>query len=159
MTAQIHEVLTIDGREASMAFCPPLPDAHERIAEAVDSVLDGKDTILRSTACWRGYQGSWEIRESRFYLTGLRGRYRLEGSEPLFADWFTGVLRVPVGKLLDYVHMGFGSVYEKELHIKVERGIVSKAQDIDNRAKKRDRDALGWQNLPGNENSFPGDDL
>lgn len=159
MTAQIHEILRIDGRLTSMAFCPPLPEAHERIAEAVGSALDGMDAILRSTACWRGYQGSWEIRENRFYLTGLRGKYRLVGSEPLFADWFTGVLRIPVGRQLEYVHMGFGSVFERELHIKIERGIVTRSREIDNRGKEHDPGTLAMQNLPGKENSFPGDDL
>jgi hypothetical protein len=38
MTAQIHEVLFIDGEKLSMAFCPPLPMDHPRIvAEDLDA--------------------------------------------------------------------------------------------------------------------------
>ena len=111
-----------------------------------------------STACWRGYVGTWEIRGDKFYLVKLVGRFRLVGTEPLFADWFSGVLRIPRGKMLQYVHMGFGSVFEEEVHIKVDRGMVAESRVISNREKKHDEYTLGWQNLPGNENRFPGDD-
>jgi hypothetical protein len=36
--------------------------------------------------------------------------------EPLLNDWITGVLRVPRGERLTYVHMGFGSVYAEPCH-------------------------------------------
>ncbi|MCX7010993.1 MAG: hypothetical protein NTW86_00215 [Candidatus Sumerlaeota bacterium] len=42
--------------------------------------------------------------------------------------------------------------------MKVERGIVTKTRVIDNREKQFDTDALGWNNMPGGENRFPGDD-
>jgi hypothetical protein len=114
--------------------------------------------LMGVTACWRGYVAKWELRNGRFYLREIRGKYELTGDEPLFADWFSGVLRIPRGQLLQYVHMGFASVYEEELHIKIERGMVVKSRVIDNRDKKWDRWELGWQNLPGQENRFPGDE-
>ena len=61
--------------------------------------------------------------------------------------------------MLHYVHMGFGSVYEEELHIKIERGIVTKTNVIDNRGKTIDHDKLHMESYPGNENSFDGDEL
>ena len=137
MTAQIHERLVIDGEEREMAFCPPLPMDHPRIRFATieefnrsDSKMDGQ---FRSSGCWRSYQGSWEIKDGRFYLTGVCGCVVLVGSEPLFADWFTGVIRVPQGEQLQYVHMGFGSVYEEELHLKIEKGLVTASRVLDNR--------------------------
>jgi hypothetical protein len=54
--------------------------------------------------------------------------------------------------------MGFGSIFEQELHIKIENGVVVKWRVIDNRGKKFDERQLGWSNLPGGENRFPGDD-
>lgn len=156
MTAQVHERLIIDGEETSMAFCPPLPYGHPRIIEVDDE--SSYDDPFSSTACWRGYIGTWEIRDDRFFIVGLRGRYRLVGNEPIFADWFTGVLRIPRGEFLQYVHMGFGSVYEQELHVKIESGVVVRSLMVDNRGKKFDDRELGWQNLPGGENRFPGDD-
>jgi hypothetical protein len=161
MTAQIPEVLILDGVETTMTFCPPLPDRHPRIVETQPEAIlrgDVSSLILYSTACWRRYQGTWEIKDGRFYLVDLRGQFRLEGQEPLLADWFSGVIRIPRGKMLHYVHMGFGSVYEQELHIKIERGAVVDSRVIDNRGKKFDERELGLKNLPGGENRFPGDD-
>ncbi|HKI20973.1 MAG TPA: hypothetical protein VKA15_23980 [Isosphaeraceae bacterium] len=102
--------------------------------------------------------GTWEIRDGRFYLKGLRGRIELRGEAPLLADWFTGVLRIPRGELLLYVHMGFGSDYEQEVHVKVEERIVTEFRVIDNWGKRFDEWELGLRNLPGGENRFPGDD-
>lgn len=160
MTAQIHELLILDGDETSMAFCPPLPDGHPRIFKpGPDEVVENEgDSILCSTACWRGYQGIWEIKDGQFYLVALRGCYQLRPGEPLLADWFSGVLRVPRGERLLYVHMGFGSVYEQEVHIKIESGKVVTTRVIDNRAKKHDDREIVWKNMPGSENKFPGDD-
>ena len=82
----------------------------------------------------------------------------LEGEGPLFAYWFTGVLRIPKGELLQYVHMGFGSVFEEELHVKIEKGIVTNTKTLDNRNKEHNGFELKWANMPGNENRFSGDD-
>jgi hypothetical protein len=47
------------------------------------------------------------------------------------ANWFSGDLRLPEGKLLQYVHMGYGSVYERELTLSVESGRVTKESVVD----------------------------
>lgn len=158
MTAQIHEGLLYDGDNTSMAFCPPLPEGHPRIKRLSDEEEMDKGVygIIFSTACWRQYVGTWEIRDGRFYLVALTGRYVLVGKEPLFADWFSGTLRIPKGEVVEYVHMGFGSVFEQEIHVKVKHGIVTKTQTIDNRGRKHDKWQQGWDNLPGTENRFPG---
>ncbi len=160
MTAQFHEHLILNGEATTMAFCPPLPECHPRIIDRDAAGLPGteRDSSCYSTACWRQYIGTWEIKDDKFYLTNLIGRLRLSGDEPLVADWFSGVLRIPRGKCLQYVHMGFGSVYEEEVHIKIEKGVVVSSKIIDNRGKQFDRQSLGWSNLPGSENRFPGDD-
>lgn len=159
MTAQIHELLTIDGRKTSMAYCPPIPFDHPRILERDPSEPPGEgDGIIYSTACWRGYQGSWKIENGKMYLTAIRGRFKFLGDDPIFADWFSGMLRIPRGELLHYVHMGFGSVYEEEEHIRIMQGNVVETRVIDNRGKPFDRRELGLQNLPGGENRFRGDE-
>jgi len=84
------------------------------------------NTIIFSTGCCRAYIGTWSIVDNRFFLVRLEGKYRLVGDEPLFADWFSGVLRIPKGKLLEYVHFGFESVYEQELLIEIKKGIVTR---------------------------------
>ena len=160
MTAQIHERLILDGENTTMAFCPPFPEDHPRIIDRHAEGLpgDGADAGCYSTACWREYQGTWEIEDGKFYLRRLVGRFRLRSNEPIFADWFSGMLRIPRGECLQYVHMGFGSIFEEELHIKIEKGVVTSSKVIDNRGMQADRRDLALRNLPGSENRFPGDD-
>src|SRR5262245_3036712 len=57
----------------------------------------------------------------------LSGIYKLVGNEPLLADWFTGVLRIPRGERL------FLSVYEEEVRVRIERGVVVETRVTDNR--------------------------
>ncbi len=164
MTAQIHEKLIIDGQEFRMAFCPPLPKGSSDIAKVGYRTLrqDIKDqklpNIVCSSACWRGYVGTWEIKDGKLYLNEIIGRYKKISDQPLFANWFSGVLRIPSGKLMQPIHMGFGTVYEKELHIKIEEGVVIKEREIDNSSKDINKRKLSHNNLPGSENRFEGDD-
>jgi hypothetical protein len=44
--------------------------------------------------------------------------------ERAFAHWYSGTLRIPQGKQLKYVHMGYGSTFERDLFLEVERGVV-----------------------------------
>lgn len=48
------------------------------------------------------------------------------------ADWFSGMLRVPKGKRLQYVHMGYMSTYEYELTFEVDKGNVIEAKEFSN---------------------------
>lgn len=161
MTAQCGEKLILDGEKTSMDFCPPIPDSPEVIVRAED------DFSCSNTACWRGYVGTWKIEDGKFYLTDLKGSIHMAKKEPVFAEWFTGVLRVPQGKLLKYVHMGFGSIYEREIHIKIENGVIVKRRTIDNRERAaklesmtpKERIKERFRNMPGFENDFEGDDF
>ena len=88
-----------------------------------------------NTACWRGYVGTWEITEDRLYLVGLRA-WLPSGEElkladmlagqpaPVFANWFSGTVRCPQGKLLQYVHGGFESRYESDLFLTFDKGVL-----------------------------------
>ncbi len=162
MTAQAHEMLIIEGQKTSMAFCPPLPKDHSDIKLLSDDDIKAeKDipSIIFSTACWRQYIGTWELKDGKFYLVDVKGRFKKTSDQPIFADWVTCVLRITSGELLHYVHMGFGSVYEFENHIKIEKGIVVEERRVDNREKDFSERDLGWENLPGSENDFDGDDF
>jgi hypothetical protein len=146
VTAQIHERLILDGEETTMACCPPIP-RHPRILPGDPHAhrTDDGYGVLRSTACWRRYLGTWEIKEGRFYLVALRGIVTLSEGEPILADWFSGSIVVPRGELIEYVHMGFASTYERDLHIEIDRGVVVKSWIVDNISKVRAaRDQRRW---------------
>jgi hypothetical protein len=42
----------------------------------------------------------------------------------VFAHWYTGTVRIPQGKILQYVHMGYGSTFERDLMLEIERGVL-----------------------------------
>ncbi len=127
MTAQFSEILHYKGEKLSMRVTP-LSDYF---------VLMGMrpNFQVRSTACWRCYVGEWEISLDRLYLIGISANYD-DGTEVtlgslfpgydsrVFANWYSGDLSIPKGDLVQYVHMGFASVYERDLLISVEQGVI-----------------------------------
>lgn len=95
------------------------------------------------TALWRGYVGSWEIIDDRLYLINLTGQMK-DGTDAnlatifpndpdrVFAHWYSGKVRLPQGNKLKYVHMGYSSVYEKDLFLHFENGILVKTETVEN---------------------------
>lgn len=135
MTAQTRETLIYQGRELSMCSTP-LFDYF-----SMGGINPGFQWT--STATWRGYHGTWEIKDDRLYLIGIDGEL-LDGqqasissifnsfSERVFAHWYTGILRIPQGELIKYVHGGYGSTYEKDLFLEIEKGILLSSQICSN---------------------------
>lgn len=145
MTAQVHENVIIDGEATTMTTCPPLPPGHPRILFAEPTEMfrpkAGVPSVVFSTACWRGYIGTWELKDGRLYLSDLQGRCEMIGDEPIPADWVSGWISVPRGELLEYVHMGFESVYEEELRVRFEDGVEVERRIIVNGRKA---DSRSW---------------
>lgn len=97
-----------------------------------------------STACWRGYQAIFQIKENKLFVKSylvetLVKQKKRKGYETIekdlsnkvfpkmesrFCDWYTGMLIMPHGRQLQYVHMGYGSTYENYIGILVEKGLV-----------------------------------
>jgi hypothetical protein len=73
------------------------------------------------------------------------------GKIPVKADWYSGLLRVPLGEELDYVHGGFLSITEFDLVLEIDRGAVRRRWMLDHRPafaeEKRRSEALLF--LPG----------
>lgn len=46
------------------------------------------------------------------------------------ADWYTGTLIIPKGEMVNYVHMGYGSTYERYTVIWVRQGAVARRLDL-----------------------------
>lgn len=96
----------------------------------------------RCTSCWRGYTGSWKIKDSKLYLVGLvfyaEGPERkgieniFPGQKTVFADWFTGEIMIHEGKLLNVFNMGYLRVYEKDVYLKFEKGVLTDKRTVVN---------------------------
>jgi hypothetical protein len=122
MTMQIAEIIYIDGRRASLQNEPEFP--LELVREVDVWEEEHKSPYIHSTACHRDYIGTWKIKDNKFYLTYLDGKYRLKSKKPVFAEWYTGILKIPRGK---FVRFGtFEPIYEKTLFVQVENGYVIK---------------------------------
>ena len=121
-----------------MPSCPSLPDDHPAIAQLSDEEFEYQfsDTILLSSACWRGYIATWEIKKNQLYLIAVKGRYQMDGAEPIFADWFSGNLRIPKGERLKNKALGLLSANGLELHIKINQGMVTQIEAIDNQEEE-----------------------
>ena len=127
MTAQFTEQIILNGQKRSLCTDPlelffEMNGAHPEF-------------LATTTALWRGYVGTWEMLNERLYLVNLEGRLKsgqkanLETIFPgfpdrVFAQWFSGILRIPMGQLLRYVHGGYGSVYERDQFITVRKGVT-----------------------------------
>ena len=132
MTAQVLEKIRYQGKRMGLSSTPPFPTDHPRIKILTDEEFRMRvfDAMIGSTACCMGYIGSLNITRGKLYLTKIEGRFRLDGKEAIFADWFTGDLHIPKGSMLDYVHAGFDSVYEQEIILKVEQGVVINTETV-----------------------------
>ena len=138
MTAQFSEKLIYQGKELTLC------------AEPLGPFLESAASALKfhapNTALWRGYVGTWRIECDRLYLIKLDGHMETDNGvcevgldalfpdypDGVFAHWFTGELRCPSGALLRYVHGGYGSTYEQDLFLRVQRGVVIEERAVVN---------------------------
>jgi hypothetical protein len=153
-TAQAPDVLYYEGKVFKL-FINPLESFYKnRKDRPMFAIAPG--TI--SSGNWRGYIAHWEILDEALYLKEIdswickKDRF-YEGSacaranlselfagkynqDKVFAGWFSGELRVPDGMRLQYVHMGYGSVYERDIFISVKKGKITDKKIVDNTKKK-----------------------
>ncbi|MBL0049717.1 MAG: hypothetical protein IPP32_16665 [Bacteroidetes bacterium] len=133
MTAQMGDTLHYLGESYSIATEPLKP------------YLDVLQTPIQfeppHTACWRGYYASWEIKGDLLLLMDFTGfvysnrrvniDYIFPGEPVVFANWFSGEIRVPLGNTIKYIHAGYASVNERDLFLQFDAGrlVGSKTQE------------------------------
>jgi hypothetical protein len=134
-TAQEPDLIRIDGTVYPLTTNPlePYLKAHP------DALPTG---AMYSTARWRGYVAVFELRKQHLFLTAVRIGHEAKsrrgwswidenvfgtmfpGEKRIPADWYSGTLIVPSGKLAQYVHMGYASVYDHYLILTARQGHV-----------------------------------
>ena len=75
--------------------------------------------------------------------------YLFPGEDKVLADWFSGEIRIPHGEMIRYVHMGYASVYEKELFLRFVNGKYVSCREIDNTRLKDDKNAIAEREIDG----------
>jgi hypothetical protein len=143
-TAQIPDRLVYNGDTLSI-FANPLELLYS--GDSLRPKFFGDKEGCTSTVCWRGYQAEWIIIDGQLYLTGIFSCCFYEDKikadlKTLFgkkfnggkvkADWVSGNILAPQGKQLHYVHMGYESLYEKELEFQFKNGELIETKTYDN---------------------------
>lgn len=131
-TAQQPDVLLIDGKEHALNTNPL--QAHLE-AKGWQPPKEG----LISSANWRDYIAEWAVADGQLLLKDVTILVESKdeemarksiladlfpGKTKIVADWYTGALIVPDGKMVQYVHMGYGSTYEHYQVLRVSSGRV-----------------------------------
>ena len=139
-SAQVPDVIIMDGRNESLDTSPLAPylSAHPKVIPKSDDP---------ATDNLRGYVATWEILDGKLFLRRIDVAFRnpraslneesriiknvihkiFPDSRDLVAGWYSGALIIPRGKLVKYVHMGYGSTYESYTIVTVDKGVVSKS--------------------------------
>jgi len=125
MTIQAGDILSYNGEKTTIA------------TEPLKSYLETRSDvgfIYKSTALLRGYIGTWEIKNKQLYLVSFVGfvdnnkkvdlNYLFPNKIEVFADWFSGDIRIPEGELLEKINLGYASVFEKEQILTFKEGIL-----------------------------------
>jgi hypothetical protein len=106
-----------------------------------------------SSALWRGYVATFEISDNSLFLkdveievskeTGDKRSFETEwksvlpevvpDNKKLKIDWFTGLLVLPYGEVVNYVHMGYGSTYENYILLEIDKGDFKRAKEYDHK--------------------------
>jgi hypothetical protein len=135
-TAQSPDYLVFNGKTVSMNSNPL-----ERYFENYPDKRPKGGVI--STGCWRGYVATFELRDGRFFVKKIV----IEVADPkagpkefktiekdvtntvfhnpneLFCDWYTAAVVLPEGDVVNYVHMGYGSTFERYTLVNITKGI------------------------------------
>jgi hypothetical protein len=111
---------------------------------------------VRSSALWRGYVATFEIIDNQLFLKDIEIQYRdttSKGSNnsnwksvlnEVFADqkniqvdWYTGLLVLPQGKVVNYVHMGYGSTYQHYTILELNKGVLTQEKQFKRKAYEK----------------------
>jgi hypothetical protein len=161
-TAQAPDRIIYNGQEYSLHTNP--------MEEYFAKYPEKKPTSeVRSSGLWRGYIATFEVADNSLFLKDIgvlvskkteSGGFDTEmksviadlvpAGKKLKIDWFTGLLVLPSGKIVNYVHMGYGSTFEKYTLIEIDKGEFKKAKDFDYQAydKFKERQFEAFKKTP-----------
>lgn len=132
MTAQIGDVIKYKGKTYSMKTEP-----FRQIVWKNDY-----DFQWKWTCNWRGYRAKWKVKDNKLYLVRIKGRLKngkkltvkkvFQNQETVFADWVSERIVLWDGEMLNYVHRGYCSLFERDIVLNFEKGILISEKIIDN---------------------------
>ena len=132
-TAQMSDTIILDGKELPLNTNPLTPYLDEVKWKVPEEAMI-------SSANWRGYVATWEISDERLILRDVTIRTSsgenktakksilrdiFPSENVVVATWYTGALIIPDGKMTQYVHMGYGSMYSHYQVARITKGNVT----------------------------------
>ena len=125
MTTQVKERIIIDGEKYPLLNALSLPKDDTKIKHK-------EGPISTRTSCWRGYVGTWEIKDDKLYLNEFSsGKYDVLVNLPILADWISGTAKVATGEVKASSSWDI-ETYETETHLTFENGLLVKTENIKN---------------------------
>ena len=125
MTTQVKERIIIDREKYPLLNALSLPEDETKIKQK-------EGPISTRSSCWRGYVGTWEIKDDKLYLIDFSsGKYDVLVNLPILADWISGTAKVATGEVKASSSWDI-ETYETETHLTFENGLVVKTENIKN---------------------------
>lgn len=141
MTVQIPERILIDGKPHWLYTQPLYPLLASR-----QTRIDAPD--VWTTACHRQYVGTWDLIDGKLWLVCLNtyGDEELPLSDamhswflqlvpankfPVFVEWFSGHLRIPIGPTLVQGSAGWSSWFTRERVVTCRQGRIVRDREVD----------------------------
>jgi hypothetical protein len=141
-TAQVPDIIVYEGKKYALIVNP---------LEPYFSIYPEKrpKNEIQSSNLWRGYRATFEIVNKELLLKDIEiviftgnipDNFKFEWKsilneyindvDILKINWFTGLLIIPYGKLINYVHMGYESIYENYIILEIKNGFFLKEYRI-----------------------------
>ena len=133
-TAQINDRIFVRG-EITLLHNTPL-ESYFDDCKLTRKRIGGQVLRWGTTANYRGYVATWEIKSDTLYLRKVKTKsfnhrevittdlVKEFGTEEVVAKWYSGYLSIPRGEPIDYLHLGFGYVYDYYEIVEVKNGVV-----------------------------------
>jgi len=143
MAAQIGDKIIYKGQNLSLASEPLSPYLYTKKIDKLFTEI--------SSAYYRGYCATWKIANKNIYLLNIESPCSFEsesvdkteesmsamnklfpGQTEVFAYWVNGKLKIQSGEVLEHVNKGYDSVYEKDIFLKFENGVLMEEKIVIN---------------------------
>lgn len=144
-TGQFPEKLILNGDTVDM-MSEPL-EAYLRLHEPRNDISPALGQPCH-TGLWRGYVGYWEIKDNKLLLIdvyecgdkskSLKSKLFSDNDKEIFANWYSGELFIPKGNLIVDFQFAYEKIFEKELILKVENGVVKEYNEYSNGVEKNE---------------------
>ena len=140
-TGQIPDKIIYEGNTYSL-LTNPLEKYFDQFPEKRPAAT------MSSTALWRGYVATFEIYGKKLCLKDISIEKRVDSTsyeikkvsvfKAIFGNidrfdcsFYTGLLVIPNGEIVNYVHMGYASTYQNYILLEINNGDFVKSKSFD----------------------------